>query len=102
MGGLLFGWSTTNTNSQILSCRIRTLVSTQGNKEGELMSAPVIVDGFLKPDGTLRLDSVPQLPTGRVRVTLQALPSGQDEEDFDWAELNYDSVPPKRAGQVKA
>ena len=32
-----------------------------------------IIDGLLRPDGTLELDAPPRLPTGRVRVTVQPL-----------------------------
>ncbi len=35
-------------------------------------NATVIVDGTLKPDGTLELDEKPSLPAGRVKVVLQA------------------------------
>ena len=35
-------------------------------------NATVIVDGTLKPDGTLELDERPSLPAGRVKVVLQA------------------------------
>src|SRR5262245_59667144 len=34
---------------------------------------PVVVQGTLEPDGTLRLDERPALPGGRVRVTLEPL-----------------------------
>jgi hypothetical protein len=34
-------------------------------------NASVIVDGTLKPDGTLELDEKPALPAGRVKVVLQ-------------------------------
>jgi hypothetical protein len=37
------------------------------------MSPPVIVQGTLKTDGTLELDQKPNLPPGRVQVTVQAL-----------------------------
>jgi hypothetical protein len=41
--------------------------------------AQATVRGTLQPDGTLRLDEPPDLPPGRVVVTLQALgePSGE-------------------------
>jgi hypothetical protein len=34
---------------------------------------PLIFEGTLKPDGTLQLDERPNLPAGRVRVTVQPL-----------------------------
>jgi hypothetical protein len=37
----------------------------------------IVVDGLLRPDGTLELDAPPRFPPGRVRVTLQLLTEGQ-------------------------
>jgi hypothetical protein len=39
------------------------------------MSAAVILQGTLKPDGTLELDEKPNLPAGRVQVLVQPLPA---------------------------
>ena len=39
------------------------------------MSAPVIVPGTIKPDGTLELTQQPNLPPGPVLVTVQAVPA---------------------------
>jgi hypothetical protein len=36
----------------------------------------IIVQGTLKPDGTLELDTKPALPPGRVHVTLWPVPAG--------------------------
>ncbi len=46
-------------------------------------NATVIVDGTLKPDGTLELDEKPSLPAGRVKVVLQAesVPAEGDQPD---------------------
>jgi hypothetical protein len=38
------------------------------------MSATVILQGTLKPDGTLELDQKPNLSPGRVQVVVQPLP----------------------------
>jgi hypothetical protein len=35
--------------------------------------ASIVLDGLLKPDGTLVFDAPPPLPPGRVRITLQQL-----------------------------
>jgi hypothetical protein len=35
----------------------------------------IVVEGTLKPDGTLELDQAPALSPGRVQVTVKALPS---------------------------
>jgi hypothetical protein len=43
------------------------------------MTATVVeLQGTLRPDGTLVLDTKPDLPPGRVRVTVQALEAGAD------------------------
>jgi len=34
-----------------------------------------ILEGTLKPDGTLVLDSIPDVPAGRVQVMVQAIPN---------------------------
>jgi hypothetical protein len=41
-----------------------------------------VVEGELQPDGTLVLDKKPNLPPGRVRVTMQAWPPGGPEDDI--------------------
>jgi hypothetical protein len=39
-------------------------------------TSEVVIDGTLKDDGTVELDQKPSLPPGRVKVILQATPSG--------------------------
>ena len=46
----------------------------------------VEVHGTLQPDGTLRLDRRPDLPPGRVRVTLQPVAPAPQGDAF-WATL---------------
>jgi hypothetical protein len=36
----------------------------------------IVINGLLRPDGTLELETTPKLPPGRVRVTLQPLGEG--------------------------
>jgi hypothetical protein len=36
----------------------------------------IVVQGTLKPDGSLELDTIPALAPGRVYVTLQPVPAG--------------------------
>ena len=43
----------------------------------------VVVRGILKPDGSLELDSPPNLPAGRVEVVLRSLAS-PDPGNEDW------------------
>lgn len=40
-----------------------------------MITMDVVVNGILRSDGTLKLDAVPRLAPGRVRVTLQSLES---------------------------
>jgi hypothetical protein len=47
----------------------------------------VVVDGTLRPDGTLLLDEKPNLPPGRVRVTVQAAAAPVGPEDGVLARL---------------
>jgi hypothetical protein len=42
----------------------------------------VVVDGTLKPDGTLELDSKLNLPPGRVRLIAQPLPELPKDDPF--------------------
>src|SRR5436190_20381029 len=45
--------------------------------------AEVVVDGTLKPDGTLELDQIPNLSPGRVQVLLRrASPPAPQQEDW--------------------
>lgn len=39
----------------------------------------VVVEGTLKPDGTLEMDQKPKLPPGRVRVVLERMPEPSPE-----------------------
>ena len=42
----------------------------------------VVMEGTLKPDGTLELDEKPKLPAGRVQVIVQALPELPEGDPF--------------------
>src|SRR5215469_11545679 len=47
------------------------------------MSLPeIVVAGMLKPDGTLELDEKPNLPPGRVQVTMTPLPELPADDPF--------------------
>ena len=51
--------------------------------EGRSMSAThVVVEGTLKPDGSLELDSKPNLPPGRVQLIVQPLPELPKDDPF--------------------
>ena len=45
--------------------------------------AQVVVQGTLKPDGTLELDEKPNLPAGRVEVIVRAVPPPNPPPE-DW------------------
>ncbi len=51
------------------------------------MNTSVTVQGTLKPDGTLELDTRPELPPGRVRVVLQPLPASATAQEDWWQYL---------------
>jgi hypothetical protein len=44
--------------------------------------AEVVVEGTLKPDGTLELDQKPSLSPGRVQVVLRPAPDSGAQEDW--------------------
>ncbi len=46
----------------------------------------VVVEGTLKPDGTLELDGKPGMPPGRVRIILESL-SASPQPGGDWWEV---------------
>jgi hypothetical protein len=52
------------------------------------LASPIVLDGTLKPDGSLVFDMPPQLPSGRVRVTLQPMVAVQPTRlpDPPWAD----------------
>ncbi len=52
-----------------------------------------VVEGTLKPDGTLDLDELPKVRPGRVQVIVQALPELPDGDPF------WDMMRSIRAGQ---
>ena len=47
----------------------------------------VVLGGTIKPDGTLELDAKPNLPPGRVRVTLAAALATDQPRPGTWAVL---------------
>jgi hypothetical protein len=47
----------------------------------------VVLEGTLKPDGTLELDAKPQLPPGRVRVTVASALAADQPKGGTWAVL---------------
>ena len=74
------------------------------------VAASIVLEGFLKPDGTLELRSRPALPPGRVRVTLEAIkdrPAPAERlPDPPWPEESVpaplDLPPPPRVKGVQA
>jgi len=51
-------------------------------EEITLSLGEVVVEGTLKPDGTLELDQRPNLAPGRVQVIVQALPALPEGDPF--------------------
>ena len=72
------------------------------------MSAQVIVQGTLKPDGTLELDQRPTLVPGRVRVTVESMTEPARPDRFwammeqIWADLKASGDVPRRVEEVEA
>jgi hypothetical protein len=74
------------------------------------VASTIVLEGLLKPDGSLELRNPPVFPPGRVRVTLEALPGPTAEAerwpDPPWPEESvpapFDLPPPLRAERVQA
>ena len=70
---------------------------------------PIVVEGVVKPDGTLELEGKVPLPEGKVRVTVEALPWTFEDHPF-WKMLEgiwatYDDAepqPPRTAEEREA
>lgn len=63
------------------------------------MSAQVIVQGMLKPDGTLQLDQKPNLSPGRVRVTVEPVTEPTRPDRF-WSMMEQIWADLKASGHV--
>jgi hypothetical protein len=57
----------------------------------------VVIEGTLKPDGTLELDRKPNLPAGRVQVIVQTLPELPKDDPF-WQRMHAMWAIPKGSG----
>jgi hypothetical protein len=74
------------------------------------VASNIVLEGLLKPDGTLEFRSRPAFPPGRVRVTLEAIadhPAGKERlPDPPWHDESVpaplDLPPPVRAEGVRA
>jgi hypothetical protein len=51
-----------------------------------MSAASIVMEGTVKPDGTLELDQLVKLPAGRVRITLQPVPEQTQGQDW-WQNL---------------
>jgi hypothetical protein len=74
----------------------------------QLMSVQAIVQGILKPDGTLELDQKPNLSPGRVRVTVEPVTEPARPDRFwammqqIWADLKATGHVPRSVEEVEA
>jgi hypothetical protein len=72
------------------------------------MSMHVIVQGTLKPDGTLELEQKPKLPPGRVRVTVETVTEPTRPDRFwammeqIWADLKASGHVPRSVQEIEA
>jgi len=68
----------------------------------------VVVEGTLKPDGSLELDSKPNLPPGRVQLIVQPLPELPRDDPFwqmmerIWADRKAAELTPRSTEEVEA
>jgi hypothetical protein len=68
----------------------------------------VVVEGTLKPDGSLELDSKPNLPPGRVQLIVQPLPELPNDDPFwqmmqrIWADRKAAALTPRSTEEVEA
>jgi hypothetical protein len=68
----------------------------------------IVVEGTVKPDGTLELDGNPTLPPGRVQVTLTPVPEAGAKEDVwtvlerIWAERKARGMSPRSRQEIDA
>jgi hypothetical protein len=72
------------------------------------MNIPIVIEGTLKPDGTLELDGKVNLPPGRVQLIVQPLPELPADDPFwqrmraIWANLRAAGHIPRSAEEVEA
>jgi hypothetical protein len=78
-------------------------------EEGGTMSAnAVVVNGVVKPDGTLEVEGKVPLPAGRVQVTVQSLPEFPKDDPFwqmmesIWADQKARGHVPRSVEEVEA
>jgi hypothetical protein len=68
----------------------------------------VVIEGTLKPDGTLELDQKPNLPAGRVQVVVVPLPELPKDDPFwqmmqgIWERRRKAGIPPRSVEEVEA
>jgi hypothetical protein len=68
----------------------------------------VVVDGTIKPDGSLELDSKLNLPPGRVQLIVQPLPELPKEDPFwqmmerIWSDRKAAGLTPRTTEEVEA
>lgn len=72
------------------------------------MGKQVVVNGELKPDGSLELEQTPALPAGRVRVTVESMAEPSRPERFwammgaIWADLSANGRTPRTREAIDA
>ena len=73
-----------------------------------MSAAAVIVEGVVKPDGTLEVAGKLDLPAGRVQVTVQPVTEPTQPDRFWkmmeslWADLRADGRTPRTAAEIDA
>lgn len=70
--------------------------------------ATAVVEGVVKPDGTLELPHKLNIPPGRVQVTVQTMPESSQPDRFwkmmesIWADLRANGRPPRTREEIDA
>ncbi len=72
-----------------------------------MMSTTEVIDGLLKPDGTVELARKATLPAGRVRVTVEAVPTTARQDVWTLLDAIQDErralgVQPRTRGEIDA
>ena len=72
-----------------------------------MSTKPIEIQGTLQADGTLVLDEKPNLPPGRVKVTVQPVPDYTETDIWKffqqiWAEREALGIPPRSKEEIDA
>jgi len=87
---------------------VSTIALTGFQVRNAMSTATVIVEGVVRPDGTLEVPGKLDLPAGRVRVTVQSVPEPTRPDRFWnmmetlWADLRASGRTPRTEEEIDA